>query len=71
MRFAERKALSRQLAAFMAEYGASKPAVFGSVARDPANRESRVEPFVDFLQDTNPCEAKLPGSIRLGTYPIG
>lgn len=53
MQLAELKALAPQLEALLAEYGASNLAVFGSVARDQANRDSDVDLLVDFPPGTS------------------
>ncbi|MEA5415099.1 nucleotidyltransferase family protein [Synechococcus sp. BA-132 BA5] len=53
MQLAELKALAPQLAALLAKYGASNLAVFGSVARDQANRDSDVDLLVDFPPGTS------------------
>ncbi|WP_216905053.1 nucleotidyltransferase family protein [Synechococcus sp. CCY 9618] len=53
MQLAELKALAPQLAALLARYGASNLAVFGSVARDQANRDSDVDLLVDFPPGTS------------------
>ena len=53
MQLAEFKALAPQLTALLAEYGASNLAVFGSVARDQANRDSDVDLLVDFPPGTS------------------
>jgi uncharacterized protein len=53
MQLAELKALTPQLEALLAQYGASNLAVFGSVARDQARAGSDVDLLVDLPQGTS------------------
>lgn len=53
MQLAELKARAPRLEALLAEYGASILSVFGSVARDQANRDSDVDLLVDFPPGTS------------------